>query len=182
MHLLFGNYYFSEIAVKEFLNIFNENESKVFDHGVVFDIDSLLSDNEKTNLKNLKTDKKDEFKLFIKITQNDNLVGWFVGRQTDEETFKMSNTGIFKEHQNKGLYSKLLDEILLILKAKGFQKIESNHHMSNNSVIIPKLKKGFVITGFNLDERYGMLIRLTYFFNEKRKAVVDFRTGYKKLS
>jgi hypothetical protein len=45
------------------------------------------------------------------------------------------------------------------------------------NVIVPKLKAGFVISGFEVSDIFGILIHLTYYFNEIRRKVIDFRVG-----
>ena len=92
----------------------------------------------------------------------------------------MLNTGILKEHQGKGIYSALLPVIIERVRSQGFQTIKSRHNATNNQVIIPKLKAGFVITGLELSDGFGTLVTLTYFMNEKRREVMDMRSGLKK--
>ena len=55
--------------------------------------------------------------------------------------------------------------------------ISSKHSATNNRVIIPKLKAGFVISGLEISDRYGTLVRLEYFTNPKRRELMDFRSG-----
>ena len=89
----------------------------------------------------------------------------------------MINTGISPAHQNKGIYKHLLPKILDILRNKGFQKVYSRHKATNNQIIIPKLREGFVITNFEISEKFGVLIHLTYFFNNKRRNLMEYRVG-----
>ena len=110
----------------------------------------------------------------IYILYKEEKIGWFLGTQSDAETFYMINTGIFPAHQNKGIYKKLLPKILEILKQKGFQKA------TNNQIIIPKLSAGFIITGFEINDIFGILVHLTYFFNETRRKVMEYRVGQLK--
>jgi hypothetical protein len=64
-------------------------------------------------------------------------------------------------------------------QAKILQVIYSKHQASNSAVIIPKLKAGFVISGLEVLEWAGTLIKMSYFHNQHRKDAFDFRTGYK---
>jgi hypothetical protein len=68
-------------------------------------------------------------------------------------------------------------EVLERVKAQGFQIVLSRHTTTNNSVIIPKLKAGFVITALEVSDRFGTLVHLSYFFNETRKRIMEFRSG-----
>jgi len=63
---------------------------------------------------------------------------------------------------------------------KGFQLIYSSHIATNNSIIIPKLKAGFVITGLEVEERFGTRIKHFYYTGQLRKKVVDFRVGFSR--
>ncbi|MCM2354294.1 MAG: hypothetical protein NDI63_11820 [Pseudobdellovibrio sp.] len=54
--------------------------------------------------------------------------------------------------------------------------------MTNNDVIIPKLKYGFKITGFELNKRFGTMVILSYFKNKTQNDILDFRSGFRKPS
>lgn len=64
-----------------------------------------------------------------------------------------------------------------VIRSEGFQIIYSRHAATNSSVIVPKLKSGFVISGFELSDTFGTLVHLTYFTNPIRKKVMEFRCG-----
>ena len=91
-------------------------------------------------------------------------VGWHLGQQTLAGIFEMARTGILPQHQNRGLYTALLPTILEQLKHDGFQIVSSRHNLTNNAVIVPKLKAGFVISGFEVDDRFGTLVQLFVLF------------------
>lgn len=182
MNLLFDDYYFSIIDEKEFSKIFRENIKSVYEGVVDFNVHQMLSELEVNKIKNLKNNLSASYKLYIKICKSEKIIGWLFGCQTDNESFTMMNSGILKEYRNKGIYSKVLKEVLDILSNEGFQKVESQHQTSNNSVIIPKLKAGFTITGLEIDEKVGMRVRLTYYFNKMRNDTLNFRIGSKKLN
>lgn len=178
IYKLFDNYSL-EIAndVNEFSDFFSKYRPEVFSGNVDLRLPDLLSDNEKKKLKELSTGFGTPYKLRMFIQHGNEKIGWFLGEQKDPETFYMINTAVFKEHQNKGIYKSLLPVILGILKEKGFQKVYSRHKASNNQVIIPKLRQGFMITAFEISDIFGVLIHLTYFFNDSRKKVINYRTG-----
>ena len=89
----------------------------------------------------------------------------------------MRNSAILPEHRRKGLYTALMCEVLDCIEKLGFQIALSRHTTTNNSIIIPKLKAGFVITSLEVSDRFGTLVHLSYFFNEQRKKVMKFRSG-----
>lgn len=89
----------------------------------------------------------------------------------------MMNTGVLEAHRRRGVYTALLPVVLKTAQQVGFQVVLSRHHATNNAVIIPKLKAGFVITGLELDDRYGTLVQLSYYFNPLRRRLLDVRVG-----
>jgi GNAT superfamily N-acetyltransferase len=174
---LFDSYYFREASMEEFAPFFREKRPVVFQDSLNISVEDWLTDDDKAKLNELSGLIKNRYSLRIFILKGDEIIGWHVGRQTDEELYYMTNTGIFKEYQGKGIYTAFLPKILEILQQKGFQKIRSKHLASNNPVLIPKLKAGFNITGFEIDERFGVLVLLSYIFNDKRRKAYEFRTG-----
>ena len=70
-----------------------------------------------------------------------------------------------------------MNEVINRVKNYGYQKILSRHVITNNSIIIPKLKAGFIISALELSDRFGTLVHLSYFFNETRQEVMKFRAG-----
>ena len=71
----------------------------------------------------------------------------------------------------------MIERMIEKVKKLGFTSIYSLHAMNNNPVIIPKLKAGFIITGLEISESFGTLVRLTYFLNKNLEKVMDYRTG-----
>lgn len=177
-HRLFDDYTV-EITTdeKEFMKYFTDNRDLVFSENTFIQIEEILSENEKKKLSKLNRLKDNNYRLRLYILKGNTRIGWFLGEQISRETFYMRNTGIFKEYRNKGVYTRLLLLLIEILREKGFQKITSSHIVTNNNVIVPKLKAGFLISGFEISDRFGLIIKLTYNFNETRNKVLRYRTG-----
>lgn len=89
------------------------------------------------------------------------LAGWHAGQQTLAGTFEMSRTGTLERHRRRDLYTARLPVMLEQLRADGFQVV-SRRNPTNSAVITPE-KTGFVISGFEADDRSGTLVRLSYF-------------------
>ena len=174
---LFDSYHFREATPQEFGVFFTENRPKVFTDSLDIHIEGMMSDDEKTKLKSLNSLVKDRYSYRIFILKDEEIIGWHFGWQVDSEKFYMCNTGIFSEYQGKGIYTALLPRLLEIYREKGFQKVTSRHNAANNAVLVPKLKAGFMITGMEIDERFGTLVNLTYIFNEQRLKAHKYRTG-----
>lgn len=58
----------------------------------------------------------------------------------------------------------------------------SRHYATDNQVIIPKLRFGFLISGFELTDEFGLLLRLSYYFNETRRSIMHVRSGFQQPS
>ena len=176
---LFDNYRIEIVDdLKEFFDFLGTNQPKVFQKDVRLNLDSILTEQELLNRKELDKNVGTLYYLQLYILHNNERVGWFFGKQIDAETFYMINTGILPSYQNKGIYKRLLPKILDLLKEKGFQKVYSRHIATNNQIIIPKLREGFLITSFEVNDLFGVLIHLTYYFNEKRRQVIEYRVGH----
>jgi len=179
---LVENYYAVEVDNPTFFKNFKENSAKVFNNTVDFSTYKMYSDEEIEKLNKLYAEHKEAYRLNYFIMQNEELAGWATGYQTDANEFYMHNTGIFEQHRRKGIYSKILQLVLSTVKEKGYQKVHSKHATTNNAVIIPKLKAGFLINGMEVNEKFGILVKLIYYFNKDIEALARFRSGEQALS
>ncbi len=137
----------------------------------------FLSNEEMVNLKILNEKYQSNLTMHSLLFNEGRLVGWSFGYQDTKESFLMANSAILPEFRGRSLYSFLLDEVIEYLTKKGIQRIRSNHNLTNNHIILPKLKRGFLITGLHVNEMAGTLVELTYYTNPIRKKIMDFRVG-----
>lgn len=165
-----------------FFEEFRKWKDKVFDEDHSLFPGEYLSPSELENTKNLRTSLYNQpYNLYIGVFCPDgHFVGWHLGYQESAHVFYMCNSAILDDHRRKGLYSNLLKFTLDHLKQKGFQVIYSRHNATNNSVIIPKLKAGFIISSLEMDDVFGVLVHLKYYTNETRRKIMDYRAGQKK--
>ncbi len=140
-------------------------------------IPDLLSEHERAKLQELATFVGSPLCFRFGLFKEDRFVGWHIGNQKSSEEFYMRNSGVLPEYQGQGLYTAILKPILGLLTDVGFQIISSKHTATNNRVIVPKLKAGFVITGLEISDLFGTLVRLEYFTNPIRREVIDYRCG-----
>jgi GNAT superfamily N-acetyltransferase len=117
------------------------------------------------------------FLLRLGLFWNDEFVGWHFGDQLSATEFYMRNSAVLPEHRGKGLYSAMLRCVVELLVEMGFQEISSRHNTTNNAVIVPKLKQGFVITSLEVSDAFGVLVVLKYFANARRRTMMDVRSG-----
>jgi RimJ/RimL family protein N-acetyltransferase len=162
---------------EEFQPLWDKHYPAVFGNKARLRLGMIFSDTERANMENLAKYFGSPLCLRLGLFDRDRFVGWHLGDQKSREEFYMRNTGILPDYQGQGLYGKMLRVIRDHLTELGFQVISSKHHTTNNRVIIPKLKIGFVITGMEVSDKFGTMVRLEYFTNAKRRAVLDYRVG-----
>lgn len=167
-----------KVEVEAFWSLTEELMKKIFiENGLMLNVREILSEIELLKLEKLNSSRPRPFSLAYVLYFNNQIAGWSYGYQDGRDTYYMQNSAILPEHQKKGLYSKLLKFKIEMLTQLGFQKIWSRHVMTNNSILIPKLKNGFVITGTELTDAFGVLVHLSYFTNPLRKKILIFRAG-----
>lgn len=174
---LIGDYGFRVMNPAEFAPLFKRYRPIVFSKKVAFEAPQVMSAEERKATKKLGSNLTQTYWLRIGIYHREEFVGWSFGWQESAEVFYMCNTGILAAHQNKGIYTALLPKFLEILRRKGFQIVSSRHNATNNQVLVPKLKAGFLITGLEMSDSFGVMVRLSYYFNGARRHAMDFRAG-----
>jgi GNAT superfamily N-acetyltransferase len=157
--------------------LFQAHRAEIFPGTFDFNVREALSAEERAASARLRERLGAPYTLNLGIYRGDELAGWSFGWQESAEKYYMTNTGIFPQHQGKGIYSALLPRILDILRGEGFQIVTSRHTATNNRVLVPKLKAGFIISGFEISDVFGLLVHLSYFFNPVRRKVMDVRAG-----
>lgn len=109
----------------------------------------------------------------------DELIGWQFSHQTDERTVSMADTGVLPEHQGRGLYTRLLPHALDAFRAASYTLVTSHHRATNNRVIIPKLRAGFLVQGLNLYEG-GLNVALTLSLDAPYRDAMHVRSGFQQ--
>jgi hypothetical protein len=176
------NYVVREMTAAEFQPLFTQHKDSVFENVHSYSAKDLLSETEQNKLKDLEQMMGGSpYHLYLGVfTHDGQFVGWSWGCQESRSIFYMVNSGILKDHRRKGLYAALLEKCVGILSVKGFQMIYSRHTVTNNDVIIPKLKAGFIISKMEIDDRFGALIHLHFYTNQTRRQIMDYRSGQSK--
>jgi len=180
IHLV-QNYYAKIVDDKTIGEILKNNLKTMFPNTVDFNRYAVFSEHEIESMKAKKLNRKPPLRLSYVLEQEGNLVGWCTAYEKDIDEWYMHNSGIFKAHQKKGLYTAVLQLMIEYAKANGYPKISSTHNATNNAVIIPKLKAGFVISSLKINEKFGTMVELCYYVNPKIQAVINFRSGHRRL-
>jgi GNAT superfamily N-acetyltransferase len=175
-------YAYRDLTSEEFRPLFQRLRPQVFSETFTFHADKAISEGERDARRSLHERLGTElFQLRLGVYRGEELVGWHIGRQEGAEKFYMTNTAFLPPHQGRGLYTALLPVILERVAAEGFQVIYSRHTVTNNRVIVPKLKAGFIITGLEVDDRFGTLVHLSFYTNPLRRKMMDVRAGEARL-
>lgn len=163
---------------EEFFKYFNTYRHQVFGKDHSYHLWDILSEQEIEDIEKLKAPYGVGFNLYYAaFDENDNFAGWAWGFQENQTTFYMCNSAVLENYRRQGLYTMLLNKTLEEVKAKGFQLVYSRHCATNNDVIIPKLKAGFLISKMEISDSFGVLIHLHYYTNATRKKIMDYRSG-----
>lgn len=168
------------ITSEEFWPLFKIHRPIIFAENNTLDLDSLLTNEEKEKRKKLNDYIQLSYELFLVAYDRDRLIAWSWGFAKSNHEYYMCNSAVYPEYRGKNIYKTLLDKTIEKVSLDGFQEITSKHHSSNNAVLIPKLKKGFLITGTEINARFGLMVCLTYFPNKKIEHIVHQRVGFRK--
>jgi ribosomal protein S18 acetylase RimI-like enzyme len=171
-------YEIRELPQEEFSALWQKHAPAIFDDGShLLRLDGILSGQDQARSSELGATLGQRWRVNLAVFRGDEFVGWSFGYLENGQTFYMCNSAVLPAHRRRGLYSALLRRIMDAAIEKGFQRIYGRHLMTNNAVLIPKLKAGFVITGFELSDEYGAMAHLSYFANPARRKVLDYRAG-----
>jgi ribosomal protein S18 acetylase RimI-like enzyme len=113
--------------------------------------------------------KAERFQLSLVVFKGDEVVGWHHGFEKEPDTYYMQNSAVLESYRNQGIYLKLLDVILQRIQEDGFQVVLSTHHPHNAAVLIPKIRRGFFISGMQFHERFRSLVEMKFIFSEQRR-------------
>ncbi len=111
----------------------------------------------------------------------DTIVAMFSGHPRDADTYRMWHTNIHPDYRRQGIYSEIVRRYIDYTRELGFSFIVSEHAVSNNPILIAKLKAGFRIMGMDIDAGIGPSILLKYFHDEAHLRAYEFRCGLATL-
>ncbi len=171
------NYEIKQLSDEDFFSMWRKHSREMFKEEQIFRFVEFMPSDEKEDLQKLKKNMGKLINVNFCAYHRGKLVGWSWGYQESAEAFYMCNSAVFPEHRRKGLYSLLLEKMIKEVSSLGFQRIYSRHNLTNNSVLIPKLKAGFVITTMEVSDIFGSLVHLTYYKNKIRNKMLDYRVG-----
>lgn len=170
------------ITFEEFTPFFKEARSMLFKTNFDFDVSQVISEEEYIKMRENYALEKAAKEYHLVAKDGDKIIGWSFGYQKSAQDFYMVNSAIFPEYRRKGIYTELLRLAVDKITDMGFQYIYSRHKLTNNDVIIPKLKYGFNIVGMEVNDMFGNLVLLGYYTNSKRRELLEIRAGMRKMN
>lgn len=173
-----GAYEIRELSKDEFDAIWSEHGASAFGEDTqAFRYRDALSAGDLQKEEALRARMGDPYRLYLGIFVDGRVAGWTWGLQESAEAFYMVNSAVLPRYRGRGLYSALLQSLLKQVTELGFQRVYSRHKATNNGIIVPKLKAGFIITALELSDRFGTLVHLTHFPNPVRLKMSGYRAG-----
>lgn len=143
----------------------------------VYGIEKETANIDEQKIKKLKEGLGKPLAINLVLYSGMELIGWSQGVQINLTMFNMTNSAIRLEFQRQGHYTRLLDEMIVQASNLGFEEIISQHALTNNSVIIAKLKKGFYINTVEISDKFGAFVKLSLYLSEARKKIFKYRVG-----
>lgn len=122
--------------------------------------------------------RKREFIYLGAFSDSGELLGYSLSYQSRVYEIYTQTSVVLPAFRRQGVYTELTKTVLKLAEERGYQMVVSSHVPSNNSVIVAKLKLGFRISGFELSDDFGSLVKLTYYLNDKRSKMFDVRSGF----
>lgn len=136
-----------------------------------------LNDAQQAKLKALQERYKDDFQIRLAVLHKGELVGAHHSFQTSATDVMMAMSALRPEFRGRGIYTALAKKALALTKEAGFQSVTSKHQMTNNPILIAKLKLGFKIVGTEVHAVHGTLLNMVYHHNELMEKSLRFRAG-----
>jgi hypothetical protein len=168
------------VSAADYWDGFKEESKEEFSDFLHCGFSVLYSDEEKEKFKTFKPVFNEEAQLYLLAKIDNLIVARSFSEQTSRDTLFMCMSYVKKDYRNNGIYTKLLKETISVAKSIDYTKVTSCHNSSNNKIIIPKLKQGFVMSGMRVNAGYGTLVELSCFLNKTESDMQDFRCGYRK--
>lgn len=164
-----------------FREFFPKLRAEVFKDDVIFDPTDSFGAEEKATMQENATRLSEAQGYTLVARDGEKIVGWSYGLQKGNVDFTMVNSGVLETYRRQGIYTELMHKAVDKITEMGFHRISSRHKVSNNAVIIPKLKFGFVITGIEILEIFGPCVTLSYHTKPLLREMLDVRMGSRRM-
>jgi ribosomal protein S18 acetylase RimI-like enzyme len=168
------------LTKEEFHPILKEHRDIAFSHSTDIPLESYYSKEEQNRSRELQSLCSTQYRIYLTAWDGDKIAGWSWGYQVDGKEFYTCNSAVMPAYRRQGIYSTLAQKVVEKATQDGFMEITSKHHADNNAVLIPKLKAGFVIKGFEINPRFGLMVNLVRYTNPGIMNIHQLRVGSRK--
>jgi hypothetical protein len=103
------------------------------------------------------------------------VIGGYWGGQDTEGRYAMVLAIVREDWRRRGVYSSLLTRVVVAARESGFREIYSRHRADNNGILIAKLRAGFLIAGFEVAPRWGLVVVLRMYLIETIRLLHEHR-------
>jgi GNAT superfamily N-acetyltransferase len=111
----------------------------------------------------------------VVLLDGEDVIGGYLGQQSVLGRYHMVSSVVAPAYQGRGIYRELLARVVAAVRDSGFTEIHSWHRADNNAVIVPKLRAGFLIMGFEVTTRFGVLVQLRRYLVEDVELLHRYR-------
>lgn len=94
-------------------------------------------------------------------------IGVYMGTAFDWSTYYLRSVSILTDYQGQKIFQTFITYYLRCLEERGVQRIEADLSPTNLGEVHLLTKLGFMITGFNITDRWGAMARFTRFHPDK---------------
>jgi GNAT superfamily N-acetyltransferase len=101
----------------------------------------------------------------------DTTIGSFLGTAIDWSTYYIRNILILPEYQGQGRWQRFLTHLLEILQEAEVDRVEIDVSPANLKHLRALNKLDFNVSGLNLTDRWGGLLKLTKFLKPRRHGI-----------
>jgi GNAT superfamily N-acetyltransferase len=124
------------------------------------DLGPLFTPAQRTAVGDLDALVNDRLEHRLLFEHGGQVIGGYWGQQEIWGRYYMTVSVFHPDWRGRGLYSALLPRVVAAAQDAGFREIYSRHRADNNPILVPKLRAGFVIAGFEVAPRWGLTVHL----------------------
>lgn len=173
-----GEHPFTRLSREAYWDLHTREMARHFPSEVFFDFWNPRDDAEKADKDRIAAalggEKLEDFWV---VRDGDRLVMMGSGHSVDARVYRMWHTNVHPDYRGKGLYSEYVRRMIAYTRELGFRVMTSEHAVSNNAVIIAKLKAGFRIYALEMNAGVGPSLWLRYFHDPIELAAYEYRCG-----
>lgn len=136
-----------------------------------------LDEKAKAKMDAIKARRTNDYQLRLGVRHEGQLIAASHSRQMSRTDLFMMVSMVRPEYRGSGIYTAICKRVLEHAKAEGFQSVSSKHMITNNPILIAKLKLGFKICGLEVNAVNGTTLNMTYNLNEQMADALRFRAG-----